>query len=81
MPLHLAGLMGTSASMKALPKRKGNPAGAALLFGAVVASMKALPKRKGNMHPRISVRADQAASMKALPKRKGNVPSGGCFVG
>ena len=38
-----------SASMKALPKRKGNLAhGIRALTLFVVASMKALPKRKGN---------------------------------
>ena len=61
------------ASMKALPKRKGNSE--ILMTGdwvASAASMKALPKRKGNTE---SVRAggpEISASMKALPKRKGN---------
>ena len=36
------------ASMKALPKRKGNRAGRVLIRRRAVASMKALPKRKGN---------------------------------
>ena len=37
-----------NASMKALPKRKGNSIIAALKLGDLRASMKALPKRKGN---------------------------------
>ena len=36
------------ASMKALPKRKGNGERSGVVFGDVGASMKALPKRKGN---------------------------------
>ena len=39
---------GFGASMKALPKRKGNLQLAAGLFDASTASMKALPKWKGN---------------------------------
>ena len=42
------------ASMKALPKRKGNRAGRVLIRRRAVASMKALPKRKGNV---VSLRA------------------------
>ena len=36
------------ASMKALPKRKGNVIFAVAIRAVVLASMKALPKRKGN---------------------------------
>ena len=36
------------ASMKALPKRKGNPILAPITTNPNMASMKALPKRKGN---------------------------------
>ena len=38
-----------NASMKALPKRKGNGGGARLRRRSLSASMKALPKRKGNI--------------------------------
>ena len=39
----------TNASMKALPKRKGNPGSAERIFWTIAeASMKALPRRKGN---------------------------------
>ena len=37
------------ASMKALPKRKGNPHRVSALLAVESASMKALPKRKGNI--------------------------------
>ena len=46
--------------MKAPPKRKGNPAGALLLLGAVVPSMKAPPKRKGNSGRGLFLWADDA---------------------
>ena len=62
------------ASMKALPKRKGNRPNlwhdAPSYWGA---SMKALPKRKGNRRRYFCPRAGYRASMKALPKRKGNL--------
>ena len=41
-----------NASMKALPKRKGNGGGARLRRRSLSASMKALPKRKGNVNIR-----------------------------
>ena len=43
------------ASMKALPKRKGN-SNLTISFTLcyVLASMKALPKRKGNSHPKLA---------------------------
>ena len=40
------------ASMKALPKRKGNSLPSLPLLPPKSASMKALPKRKGNFHAR-----------------------------
>ena len=63
----------SAASMKALPKRKGN----LIDYGAEAvrerASMKALPKRKGNTRQNVQKLQADGASMKALPKRKGNV--------
>ena len=64
------------ASMKALPKRKGNGAVRLPQILVFVASMKALPKRKGNTSAKISGNGQYVASMKALPKRKGNVTAG-----
>ena len=66
---------GTSApaSMKALPKRKGNVWVQREGLEVVQrASMKALPKRKGNTLAIMAAVACGLASMKALPKRKGN---------
>lgn len=60
--------MGT-ASMKALPKRKGNPVMEDhARVCSVEASMKAPPKKKGNLERgRIDQRGHGLASMKALP--------------
>ena len=63
----------SDASMKALPKRKGNPPATTTKQNATPASMKALPKRKGNENPEYPTALDYPASMKALPKRKGNI--------
>ena len=60
------------ASMKALPKRKGNCPLMARAMLQGIASMKALPKRKGNRNRRRGGGTRCLASMKALPKRKGN---------
>ena len=62
-----------AASMKALPKRKGNARTMELPLHLVSASMKALPKRKGNVLPDAFSSWIPPASMKALPKRKGNI--------
>ena len=66
-------LLIVEASMKALPKRKGNTSVVILEAHLTGASMKALPKRKGNP-PLAGVTSvlETPASMKALPKRKGN---------
>ena len=61
-----------NASMKALPKRKGNLGYPPPNVEPILASMKALPKRKGNNHLRAVMDFRKSASMKALPKRKGN---------
>ena len=42
------------ASMKALPKRKGNPGVGRVKISGAKASMKALPKRKGNGYPKLA---------------------------
>ena len=42
--------MARTASMKALPKRKGNPRRPSFCIAKCIASMKALPKRKGNYY-------------------------------
>ena len=60
------------ASMKALPKRKGNATPAPVILRQTSASMKALPKRKGNVRANPDHAVIVGASMKALPKRKGN---------
>ena len=61
------------ASMKALPKRKGNEHDLEVQVNAGGASMKALPKRKGNKFQNKLRLTQFRASMKALPKRKGNI--------
>ena len=61
------------ASMKALPKRKGNDLFPPEVWALGGASMKALPKRKGNSRAVAPEISSWVASMKALPKRKGNV--------
>ena len=68
------------ASMKALPKRKGNYFEPGFFRFVFSASMKALPKRKGNW--RFAARGGHPvlASMKALPKRKGNTTGNGEYV-
>ena len=62
----------TNASMKALPKRKGNWKPRPVRRAICRASMKALPKRKGNINICFAFIIPYLASMKALPKRKGN---------
>ena len=65
------------ASMKAPPKRKGNPKNKVMhLIYFHAASMKAPPKRKGNLTRSLTRWARKTASMKAPPKRKGNLSNG-----
>ena len=68
----VGGAGAAGASMKALPKRKGNVACGFAGARDLQASMKALPKRKGNWSWSCGGAGAQCASMKALPKRKGN---------
>ena len=69
--LTIAGAAVMHASMKALPKRKGNRPTCPAARDTHGASMKALPKRKGNVL-QVGKHGTSAASMKSLPKRKGN---------
>ena len=57
------------ASMKALPKRKGNRAGRVLIRRRAVASMKALPKRKGNA-PVMSAATKKPVGLNESPSKK-----------
>ena len=61
------------ASMKALPKRKGNPATSAS-HAALHSLNESPPEKEGKFCCTPPVRATSSrASMKALPKRKGNL--------
>ena len=57
------------ASMKALPKRKGNAAAALCQEALRMASMKALPKRQGNSYPKLA--RNHAAETGALREPRG----------
>ena len=60
------------ASMKALPKRKGN-SNRESLFADINESLNESPSEKeGKYHRNVQVVLTYEASMKALPKRKGN---------
>ena len=61
-----------TASMKALPKRKGNYGDATLEWGLHDASMKALPRRKGNSPTTLPTTSLAAASMKVPTRRQRN---------